>query len=262
MTAMATTAFTRFDPRAFLENQDWGRKAVKAAKPAKVTERAPEQTASFATFATFAGAPAKNHTGAAWSDDWTEAHDERAAVIEHDGGAPQDWAEALARLDLASPPADVPPRRWLAFVDDCGRFLDAGWAARAAALGWSPLDLFGCNRERPYGRIDHMGLLWLLNGGRAASRSSCHSDTRRRPADVSASPARSRPYCARLGAGSWLKEIARQSAVRMRSPSTEWLTWNPAYRWPCAEAARESRRSRAPEITRTPLARGAPWHFH
>ena len=48
---------------------------------------------------------------------------------------------------------------------DCGRFLDSRWAARAATLGWGPLDLFGCDRERPFVRVDHLGLLWLLYGG-------------------------------------------------------------------------------------------------
>lgn len=91
--------------------------------------------------------------------------EERAAIIEHDGGIPRSWAEALARLDPNRPPGDVPPRRWLRFIDDCGRFLDNGWAARAAVLGWGPLDLFGCDRERPFARVDHLGLLWLLNGG-------------------------------------------------------------------------------------------------
>jgi hypothetical protein len=97
--------------------------------------------------------------------DWTDLHDERAAIAEYDGGAPRAWAEALARLDPASPPADISPRRWLRFIDDCGRFLDAGWAARAAELGWGPFDLFGCNRERPFARIDSMGLIWFCNGG-------------------------------------------------------------------------------------------------
>ena len=61
--------------------------------------------------------------------------EERAAVIEYDGGAPRTWAEALAQLDL---PADVPLARWQQFVDDCGRFLDLGWANRAEArLGWA-----------------------------------------------------------------------------------------------------------------------------
>jgi hypothetical protein len=74
------------------------------------------------------------------------------------------WAEGLARLNPSKPPADVPPRRWLRFIDDCGLFLDGAWASRAVELGWGPLDLFGCDRERPFARIDHASLLWLLNG--------------------------------------------------------------------------------------------------
>jgi hypothetical protein len=93
--------------------------------------------------------------------------EERAAIIKYDGGAPRAWAEALARLDPNKPLGDVPARRWLRFVDDCGRFLEGGWASRAAEFGWGPLDLFGCDRERPFARVDHMGLLWLLKGGTA-----------------------------------------------------------------------------------------------
>jgi hypothetical protein len=95
---------------------------------------------------------------------WTEREEERAAVAEFDGGTPRAWAEGLARLDPSKPPGDVPLRRWLHFIDDCGRFLDGGWVSRAAELGWGPLDLFGCDRERPFGRIEHAGLLWLLKG--------------------------------------------------------------------------------------------------
>jgi hypothetical protein len=57
-------------------------------------------------------------------------------------------------------------RRWRQFIDDCGIFLDGAWASRAAALGWGPLDLFGCDRFKPFARIDWQGLLWLLNGRR------------------------------------------------------------------------------------------------
>jgi hypothetical protein len=95
---------------------------------------------------------------------WGEEEEERAAIAEYDGGAPWVWAEALARLDPACPPCDIPPMRWLRFIDDCGRFLDEGWAARAEALGWGPLDLFGCNRDKPFARISQAGLLWLLEG--------------------------------------------------------------------------------------------------
>jgi len=103
-------------------------------------------------------APAQDRT-------WTDAQEERAAIVEHDGGAPRAWAEGFARLDPNDPPGDVPAQRWLRFIDDCGRFLDGGSADKAAALGWGPLDLFGCDRERPFARIDHLGLLWLLDGG-------------------------------------------------------------------------------------------------
>lgn len=96
--------------------------------------------------------------------DWQASFDERAAIIENDGGAARVWAEALARLDPARPPCDVSPMRWLCFIDDCGWFIDEGWAARAEALGWGPLDLFGCNRDKPFARISRAGLLWLLAG--------------------------------------------------------------------------------------------------
>jgi hypothetical protein len=97
---------------------------------------------------------------------WTDAEGERAAIIEYEGGASRDWAEALARLDPGKPPRHVPRQRWLRFVDDCGRFLDGGWIDKAAAIGWGPLHLFGCDRKRPFARLDNMGLIWFLNGGK------------------------------------------------------------------------------------------------
>ena len=98
--------------------------------------------------------------------EWGEAEEERAAIVEHDGNIPRAWAEGFARLHPDCPPADVPAKRWVRFVDDVGRFLDSPFCAVAAALGWGPLDLFGCDRERPFARIGQAGLLWLLNGDR------------------------------------------------------------------------------------------------
>jgi hypothetical protein len=97
---------------------------------------------------------------------WGEAEEERAAHVEYDGDIPRQWAEGLARLDADRPPADVPLRRWQRFVDDAGLFLDSPFRAVAAALGWGPYDLFGCDRDRPFARIDQAGLLWLLDGNR------------------------------------------------------------------------------------------------
>jgi hypothetical protein len=102
---------------------------------------------------------------------WAEVEEERAAIIEHDAGAPRAWAEALARLDVNRPPGDVPLKRWRRFIDDCGRFLDEGWATRAIAIGWGPFDLFGCDRDRPFARVETAGLLWLLDGDKLADLS-------------------------------------------------------------------------------------------
>jgi hypothetical protein len=125
---------------------------------------------------------------------WRDEEEERAAIIEFDGGVPHAWATVLDRLDPAKPPVDVPPQRWLRFIDDCSRFLDQGWASRATILGWGSLDLFGCDRERPFVRVDHKGLLWLLNGGRVVqmhrdrasieTQSGARQTYRRRPVEV------------------------------------------------------------------------------
>lgn len=161
-------AFHKFDPRAFLENQDRGGTPAKVAKPAKVGSGTLDKTGAFATFASFAASPPDIRNPASPVGEpipaaWSDAEKERAAIAEHDGGAPRAWAEALARLDSARPPGDVPLRRWRQFIDDAGRFLDGKWADQAIKLGWAPLDLFGCDRKRPFARIDHAGLIWLLN---------------------------------------------------------------------------------------------------
>jgi hypothetical protein len=99
-------------------------------------------------------------------DDLIRAAREAKAALREivESGAPREWAAALARLDPARPPADVPEGRWRTFIDDCYVFLDSGWAGRAAALGWIPSDLFGCHRAKPFSRVSHQGLVWLLNG--------------------------------------------------------------------------------------------------
>ena len=68
-------------------------------------------------------------------------------------------------------PAHVEPDRWQQAVEDGRRFL-AQWDEQAAALGWTPQDLFGLHRvpDKPapsYQRLcryDETGLCWLLRG--------------------------------------------------------------------------------------------------
>ena len=94
------------------------------------------------------------------------ANSEHNKLVDRADNGPKDWTEGFARLDPFAAPGDVPPMRWRRFVDDVRRFLDGPFCANAAALGWGALDLFGCDRDRPFARIDLAGLLWLLNGDR------------------------------------------------------------------------------------------------
>src|SRR5207248_2186989 len=115
-----------------------------------------------------ASATATDHTLAIWG----EAEGERAAIVEHEAAIPREWAEAFAWLDPDRAPGDVQSARWFRFLDDVGRFLDSPFCAVAAALGWGSFDLFGCDRDRPFARLDHAGLLWLLNGDRLVALSA------------------------------------------------------------------------------------------
>jgi hypothetical protein len=150
-------AFRKFDPYAFIDDEDQG------TTPAKVAKTANADGIGTGTLATLADLAAV-HSKTVNLPTWRDAKEKRAASIKHEGGIPRAWAGGFARLHPDRPPGDVPTKRWQQFIDDIGRFLDADWAEKAAALGWGPLDLFGCDRERPFARIDHAGLLWLLDG--------------------------------------------------------------------------------------------------
>ena len=60
------------------------------------------------------------------------------------------------------PPSGFSPERWQRIVDAAGSFL-GGWASEAITCGWSDLDVFGCDRDRPDARFDCMGLVMLLD---------------------------------------------------------------------------------------------------
>ena len=68
-------------------------------------------------------------------------------------------------------PDHVERDRWQQAVQDGRRFL-AKWGAQAAALGWTPRDLFGLQKSpdqphpsyRRLSRYDETGLIWLLQG--------------------------------------------------------------------------------------------------
>jgi len=62
------------------------------------------------------------------------------------------------------PPGDFPARRWDQLRRDAADFLASPWAMEAARFGWTDLDLFGVDADRPYTRLDGMGLLPALDG--------------------------------------------------------------------------------------------------
>ena len=88
--------------------------------------------------------------------------DERAALVECGANVPRRWAEGFAALCSMSQPVGFTSERWRRIIDATGAFLDC-WAAEAIACGWSDLDVFGCDPDRPVARFDCMGLLMLLD---------------------------------------------------------------------------------------------------
>jgi hypothetical protein len=88
---------------------------------------------------------------------------ERAAIAHHAGGIPAEWCDGWARLQVMPCPDGMPEARWARLIDDAGRFLDR-WAARASALGWGTLDVWGCHPSAPRARVDCLGLVGLLDG--------------------------------------------------------------------------------------------------
>jgi hypothetical protein len=83
-------------------------------------------------------------------------------------GIVQQWVEGVRRLDYVKCPTAIPLIRWHLFLGDCHSFLSSpeNRAARAAALGWNALALFGCHRSRPIEYLGSAGLLWAINGGK------------------------------------------------------------------------------------------------
>jgi hypothetical protein len=107
-------------------------------------------------------------------------------------GVPAEWIQGVARLPELPCPARFPAAKWRQVVMDAAAFLER-WAAQAAALGWPAWELFGCHCRAPWGRIQGMGLVLLLQGDEIAALTAveavirtptgAHQRYRRKPAD-------------------------------------------------------------------------------
>ena len=108
-----------------------------------------------------------------------ENFDERAALVQYGADVPRDWADGVARLATAAPPAGFSTETWRAVVDDGAHFLD-DWGRKASQLGWSALDVFGVSTQPPRMRCELAGLLPLI-AGRTVVEISSSSATIRSP---------------------------------------------------------------------------------
>ncbi len=78
---------------------------------------------------------------------------------------PSDLQAGLVRLQAMSAPRITRPQVWPEIVSDALRLASEGWAPQAIALGWGPLDLWGCSPDGG-GNPDHEGLALWLDGRR------------------------------------------------------------------------------------------------
>lgn len=88
--------------------------------------------------------------------------DERAAILEHEGGHPRPWAEAMARLECTLWPSEQ-DERWRQVLDDAGRFLDQ-WREPAERLGWKPRQVLD----------PQSGIIWHVQGDSIETVNSGH----------------------------------------------------------------------------------------
>lgn len=112
------------------------------------------------TFGTFGGCSAPVHD--------FRKFEMPAASVKVGADVPLEWEEGFAALSTMNRPADISKARWFRVIHDAEYFIDQ-WAAQAARLGWSTLEVFGVNRIGTGHRFDGRGLLASLNGRQVIS---------------------------------------------------------------------------------------------
>ncbi|MCZ6610127.1 MAG: hypothetical protein O7A66_09020 [Alphaproteobacteria bacterium] len=95
-----------------------------------------------------------------------------AALATASPGVPQEWVDGVSRLLGTPHPEGMAPESWMLFLGSCESFIASPWPGKAASMGWDAYALFGCHNLKPVERVDRMGLLWLLRGGRIAALTS------------------------------------------------------------------------------------------
>lgn len=88
---------------------------------------------------------------------------ERAAIAEHCGGLPADWADRLAAISYGPRPAGLTEGVWRERVEAVWIFADRHASALHAA-GWGFHDVFAVGG--PWPRLDQCGAAWFIADAR------------------------------------------------------------------------------------------------
>lgn len=131
---------------------------------------APQKGEPGARSATVAGAVAASVATSDAFPDWGKGADFRRFQREREGtvatvaavATPRlPWADGVDLLKRLDQPRWMPYEQWERLVY-IAVTLSRDWGAQAHSLGWSDIDLFGCNPEPWKGRVDRNGLAMLL----------------------------------------------------------------------------------------------------
>ena len=99
-------------------------------------------------------------------------------------GIPDPIARGLGTLFGAPIARGILDHHWRTVVNDTLVFVDCGQAAQAFALGWSAADLFGCDAQAPWHRLDRAGLMLLVQGREVSELTTAHAALKHRDGSV------------------------------------------------------------------------------
>ena len=110
------------------------------------------------------------------------------------GGIPDEVADGIRALVVASAPEGIPARAWPVIVTDTLALTVGGEIAQAFVLGWTAADLFGCDRRAPWHRLDRAGLMLLVDGRTIPEITAAHAALRHRDGSVLRFRCRPKPH--------------------------------------------------------------------
>jgi hypothetical protein len=93
-----------------------------------------------------------------------EPANDAAPVAPSVGSLPREIADGVHAILSADGAQGIPPQRWPRVQRDVMRLHEGSWAQQALNLGWTVVDLFGCDRRAPWHRLDRGGLVLLIGG--------------------------------------------------------------------------------------------------